>query len=136
MKYLLDTNVLIQLLRDRGSPAVIQRLCTVDDGDAVTCSVVVAELLYGVIRSKDPARNLTRLHSVLSGFQSLPFEDAAAAQAASIRAALAASGTPVGPYDLQIAAVALAHDLTLVTHNTGEYARVPGLRLEDWQREI
>ena len=66
-------------------------------------------------------------------FVSLPFDDAAASVYAIIRAHLESAGTPIGPYDLQIAAIALANGLTLVTHNTREFSRVPGLLLEDWE---
>jgi tRNA(fMet)-specific endonuclease VapC len=63
----------------------------------------------------------------------LPFDDAAAEAYGRLRAELARRGTPIGPNDLMIAAIALAHDLTLVTHNTAEFSRVSGLRLEDWE---
>ena len=63
----------------------------------------------------------------------MPFDDRAADHDALLRATLERAGTPIGPNDLLIAAIAVANDLTLVTHNTGEFSRVPGLRLEDWQ---
>ena len=63
----------------------------------------------------------------------MPFGDEASVAYGSIRAALEQAGTPIGPNDLLIAAIALAYDLTLVTHDTGEFSRVPGLRIEDWQ---
>ncbi len=66
-------------------------------------------------------------------FASLPFDDGAAAIAGRVRAQLAVTGTPIGPYDLQIAAIALAHGLTVVTHNTKEFKRVAGLQVEDWE---
>jgi tRNA(fMet)-specific endonuclease VapC len=74
-----------------------------------------------------------RQQQFLARFVSLPFDDEAAIVFGEVRAALANAGTPIGPYDLQIAAIALANDLTLVTHNTREFVRVSGLRLEDWQ---
>ena len=66
-------------------------------------------------------------------FDSLPFDDAAAEAYGRLRAELARRGMPIGPNDLMIAAIALAYGFTLVTHNTSEFSRVPGLRLEDWE---
>ncbi len=83
------------------------------------------------LRSRDAARN--QALAFTTGFLSLPFEDRAAAEYARVRADLAAQGTPLGPNDLLIAAIALAHGLTLVTHNTVEFRRVTGLALDDWQ---
>jgi tRNA(fMet)-specific endonuclease VapC len=79
------------------------------------------------------AKNLTKVHTFVSGLQSLPLDDPAAAHYARIRADLATKGTPIGPNDLLIAAIALANHLTLVTHNTGEFSRVVGLAIDDWQ---
>jgi tRNA(fMet)-specific endonuclease VapC len=62
----------------------------------------------------------------------IDFDSQAAAQAGRLKAFLASSGLPIGPYDLQIAGIALAHKLTVVTHNTTEFSRVPGLQVEDW----
>ena len=76
---------------------------------------------------------LQRLQAFLGAFQSLPFDDAAAEAYGRLRAELARRGTPIGPNDLMIAAIALVHDLTLVTHNTAEFSRVSDLRFEDWE---
>ncbi len=97
------------------------------------CSVVVGELLFGALRSRDGAKNLAEVRTFLASFLSLPFDDRAAEEYARVRADLAAKGTPIGPNDLLIAAIALANGLTLVTHNTVEFSRVVGLTLEDWQ---
>jgi tRNA(fMet)-specific endonuclease VapC len=99
----------------------------------VLCSVVVGELLFGALRSRDVARNLAQVRTFVSGLRSLPFDDRAADEYATIRANLAAKGTQIGPNDLLIAAIALANGLTLVTHNTAEFSRVVGLNLDDWQ---
>jgi tRNA(fMet)-specific endonuclease VapC len=137
LKYLLDSNVLILLLRKRApsSPAlgVARRIQTLPVGETVICSVVRAELLYGAIRSPAAPERLSEVHEFLAGFSSLPFDDPAADHAARIRADLAAKGTPIGPLDLLIAAVARSRNLTLVTHNSSEFARVPGLAIEDWE---
>ncbi len=97
------------------------------------CSVVKAELFYGAFRSNHPQRTLERQQAFLSQFVSLPFQDEAALLSGRIRTELAKAGTPIGSYDLQIAAIALANDLTLVTHNTREFERVEGLQIEDWE---
>jgi tRNA(fMet)-specific endonuclease VapC len=87
-----------------------------------------------MVRSVMPIQHAqTQLASFLTNFVSLPLDDHAAEIAATIRADLAAKGTPIGPYDVLIAAIALANDLTLVTHNTREFGRVAGLKMEDWE---
>ena len=97
------------------------------------CSIVVGELLFGALRSQDVAKNLGDVRTFCAGFQSLSFDDGDAEEYARVRADLATKGTPIGPNDLLIAAVALKNGLTLVTHNTGEFSRVVGLSLDDWQ---
>lgn len=134
MRLLLDSNTCIQHLRGR-SPTITHRLTSLPLGDLAICSVVRAELRYGALRHRDPGTELARLHRFIDPIQSLPFDDAAADHAAHIRAHLAAAGTLIGPHDIQIAAIALAHSLTLVTHNTNEFRRVPALSVEDWQTE-
>jgi tRNA(fMet)-specific endonuclease VapC len=95
--------------------------------------VVVAELRYGCLRSAKPAANRAAPDALLAPFLSLPFDDAAAGHAATVGRHLELLGLAIGPYDLQIAAIALAHGCVLVTHNQGEFSRVPVLTLEDWQ---
>jgi len=102
-------------------------------GQLRLCSIVKAELLYGARRSDQTAANLRRLIKFFASMKSLPFDDACAEQHAIIRTELARSGKPIGPNDMIIAATAVAHGLTLVTHNTREFSRVPGLALEDWE---
>ena len=133
MKYLLDTNTCVQFLRHGAASPVAARLASVSPGDAVLCSVVVGELLFGALRSRDVARNLAQVRTFVSGLRSLAFDDRAAEEYAVVRADLAAKGTQIGPNDLLIAAIALANGLTLVTHNTAEFSRVVGLTLDDWQ---
>jgi tRNA(fMet)-specific endonuclease VapC len=130
--YLLDTNVCIQYLNGR-SLSVRERLQATDVEDVVVCSVVKAELFYGAMKSNNPQRTLANQQQFLNLFASLPFDDEAAVIYGRMRASLAAQGTLIGSNDLQIAAIAFAHDLTLVTHNTKEFSRLSGLRLENWQ---
>src|SRR5215468_9600916 len=132
MIYLLDTNAWIVFLRRPASP-VVARLQAQQPADIRVCSVVVAELLFGCLRSANPAANLAKVQALLAPYASLPFDDRAADHYATIRRHLETIGLPIGPYDLQIAAIALAHGCTLVTHNQAEFSRVPGLLLEDWE---
>ncbi|MBN3905223.1 MAG: type II toxin-antitoxin system VapC family toxin [Nostoc sp. NMS1] len=134
MIYLLDTNACIVYL-NRPVSGVRRRLTTLSLQDVAVCSVVKAELFYGAIRSNNRARTLALQEAFLNNFVSLPFDDTSARIFGIIRAELAASGTPIGPYDLQIAAIAIANNLILVTHNTREFSRVNGLQLEDWEQE-
>jgi tRNA(fMet)-specific endonuclease VapC len=130
---LLDTNSCIDHLRRGPSSTVTANLAAARPGSVVLCSVVVAELLYGAHRSARKAQTLSQVQTFCGGFLSLPFDDRAAAEYGQIRAHLVGLGTPIGPNDLMIAAIALANGLILVTHNTAEFSRVPGLTLEDWQ---
>ncbi len=132
MRYLLDTNTCIRYLNGR-SKAISDRLNTLSDGDAAVCSVVKAELFFGAMRSQNPIKTLDGQQQFLSLFISLPFDDLAAEHYGRIRAALVSQGTPIGSNDLLIAAIALANNLILITHNTREFERVAGLRLEDWE---
>ena len=134
MKYLLDTNTCIRYLNGR-SPQVFKRLESLSEADIAVCSVVKMELRYGALRSDYVEKTLEKQATFLNRFVSLPFDDAAHIHAARIRAELASAGTPIGPYDLLIAAIALANNLILVTHNTKEFSRVTGLQLEDWEAD-
>jgi tRNA(fMet)-specific endonuclease VapC len=101
--------------------------------EVALCSVVKAELLYGAERSRERERNRAQIEAFVDGLKSLPFDDAAAEAYATVRSKLAEQGTPIGPNDLMIAAIALANELILVTHNVREFERVEGLWIEDWQ---
>jgi tRNA(fMet)-specific endonuclease VapC len=129
--YLLDTNVCINYLK--GNTDIIRRLSSVAPSVVFVCSIVKAELLYGAMRSNNPSRAQQVQNAFLSQFHSFPFDDQAALIHSRIRAQLAAQGTPIGPYDAQIAAIALTHDLILVTNNTRGFRRVENLKIEDWQ---
>lgn len=132
MIYLPDTNACIALLRRRDANLMARWQAT-KSRDIVLCSVVVYELRHGAERSSDPAREHAKLDVFLAPFVSLPFDDPCARKCAEIRYDLERRGTIIGPHDLQIAAVSMHHTLTLVTHNTAEFSRIPGLKLEDWQ---
>jgi len=132
MKYLLDTNTCIELLRQPDSE-IARRLLQTDPAEITLCAVVKAELLYGAERSQHRDANLKLLEEFFAQFISLPFDDNAAEAYGRIRAQLAAAGAVIGPNDLMIASIALAHNLVLVTHNTREFSRVEGLQIEDWE---
>jgi tRNA(fMet)-specific endonuclease VapC len=132
--YLLDSNACIAYLRMPLS-GVGRRLVQQQPSDIVRCAVAKAELIYGAAHSARPQEQIARLAPFFQLYASLPFDDAAAAIAGQMRADLAAKGTPIGAHDLQIAAIALVHNLILVTHNVREFSRVVGLRIEDWQRD-
>jgi tRNA(fMet)-specific endonuclease VapC len=119
-------------LRRGAASKFAAKLSVAVPGSVVLCSVVVAELLYGAHRSVHRTQVLAQVHDFCRNFLSLPFDDSAAEEYGWICAHLASVGTPVGPNDLLIASIALAKGLTLVTNNTGEFSRVPGLKLEDW----
>jgi tRNA(fMet)-specific endonuclease VapC len=135
MRYLLDTNTCIVYLKGRNL-GLKRRIESLAIAEIVVCAVVKAELIYGAMKSADPSGNFSLQQGFVRQFDSLPFDDFAAMTFGTMRATLENQGTPIGPYDLQIAAIALAHDLTLVTHNVREFARVEGLRVEDWEVAI
>jgi tRNA(fMet)-specific endonuclease VapC len=135
MKYLLDTNVCIIYLKGRNLN-LKQRLEAVAIEEIAVCSIVKAELCFGAMKSANPERTFALQQVFLERFASLPFDDIAATTFGLVRAQLEVKGTPIGAYDLQIAAISLANDLALVTHNTREFGRVKGLQIEDWEVEM
>lgn len=132
MTWMLDTNVCIRYLNGR-SPRLKQRIDACSESDVVVCSIVKGELFFGAQRSTDPQLTLTRQKQFLSRFASYTFDDRCAEAYGEIRANLTARGKPIGPNDLLIAAIARTHGLTLVTRNTAEFSRVPGLLWENWE---
>ena len=131
MRYLLDTNVCIALLKGRDD-ALIERTRRQDPADLLLSSVVKAELLFGARNSLRVEGNLALLERFFSRFESVPFDDGAAQYYGVTRALLSKAGTPIGANDLLIASTALQHDITLATRNRREFASVPGLRWEEW----
>jgi len=128
--YTLDTSTCVTFLRGK-QPRFRQRVLSYFRDIAIT-AVVAAELYYGAEHSAHPVSNHDQVDAFLAPFPMLPFDKAAAIAYGRIRADLARRGQLIGPNDLLIAAVALAMASTVVTHNTGEFARVPGLLVEDW----
>jgi tRNA(fMet)-specific endonuclease VapC len=127
-----DTNAWIRFLNP-GDNQVKERFLSADRSKIRICSVVKAELYFGAMKSSRSIENLEILDTLFVDLVSLPFDDAAARIYGEIRSALAHAGTPIGPNDLMIASIALVHAAELVTHNTKEFSRVPGLRFDDWE---
>jgi tRNA(fMet)-specific endonuclease VapC len=130
MKYLLDTNTCIAFLK--GNPLVIEKIRTVGIENLFLCSIVKAELWFGACKSTRIASNQAVLKEFFMQFSSLPFDDNPIEQYGEIRALLSKAGKLIGANDFLIAAIAKENLLTLVTHNTKEFIRVPNLLLEDW----
>ena len=131
-RYLLDTNAASNLLRGN-HPGLTKRSDSIALDRQIIPSVVRAEFLFGWRASPHFSRRIAELQGFLSGYPTLPFDDAAAEEYGKLRAYLRQRGTMIGPNDLLIASIALANDLVLVTHNVAEFEQVPNLRHEDWQ---
>jgi len=134
VNYFLDTNAVIALLKNEPSTVRSRLRRVASRGAAVAVSsVVLYELWYGVARSERRRENAERLRVFLSGNVTVvPFDEEDATVAGDLRATLEMAGTPIGPYDLLIAAQALRNGATLVTANVSEFARVPSLLWQDW----
>lgn len=130
--FLLDANACIAILND-ASAALVARVRSEHPSRIRLSSVVKAELLDLARKSASPAANLRLLERFFAPLRSLPFDDACSEQYALIRSDLERTGKPIGPCDMMIAATALAHGLTLVTHNAEGFSRVAGLKWEDWE---
>lgn len=129
MKYLLDSNAVIALLK--GQPKFLKRLRRHEPSALGMSAIVAHELYFGAYKGKRQTENLSRVEALR--FEVLEFDREDARQAGELRATLALAGTPIGPYDVLIAGQAMARNLTLITHNTREFERVAGLRIEDWE---
>lgn len=130
MKLLLDTNILIYAYRNQGHCRA--RLDAEPPDDICISAVSALEMELGLAKSSRPEAMQRFWHDALGRYRLLALDLNAARHAGHLRAHLEKAGTPVGAYDLQIAGMALAHNLTVVTRNTREFARVPGLRVENW----
>ena len=130
LKYMLDTNIVIYTMKNK--PVSVREAFEKHDGRMCISSITYMELMYGAERSSSPERNLTSLEGFVARMDVLPLDDSAAAHAGQIRAELAKQGRPIGPYDQLIAGHARSLGLVLVTNNEKEFARVSGLRTENW----
>ena len=130
MKYVLDTNTLIYYFKGTGN--VAKKLLATAPNDIGIPAIVQFELEVGIAKSVSPRKRKQQLREFLSLVTLIPFDYAEAKYAADIRVKLEKKGTPIGPYDLLIAATAMAQNCTLVTHNKKEFERISRLKTEDW----
>lgn len=133
MKVLLDTNICIYVIRKKPLE-VLDRFEAHAVGEIGLSAITLAELQYGVARSRYPDQNSRALAQFLLPLEIVPFDGEAAKVYGSVRASLEAQGSPIGPLDTLIAAHALSLGVTLVTNNTREFSRVHNLLLADWTR--
>lgn len=129
--YLIDTNTCIYSIKGQNA-SLNQHLFTISPDDIFVSSVTVGELFYGAAKSRWDSRTRETLNGFLANFNILPFDETDAILFGQIRAHLELAGTPIGTYDLMIAAQGICRGLTVVTHNVKEFSRVPGISLEDW----
>jgi tRNA(fMet)-specific endonuclease VapC len=130
LRYMLDTNLCIRVLRDR--PQSIRARFNAEADGLCISTIVLTELLHGAAKSARPVENRTEVERFASRLQVMPFDADAAAHAGDIRATLEREGRPIGGYDVLIAGHARSRGLVVITGNLGEFTRVDGLRCEDW----
>lgn len=133
MKYLLDTNICIYIIKQKDT-AVLRRLQSFKEGEIAISSISIAELEYGVAKSAQSQRNRLALASFLIPFEVIDFDQEAATDYGLIRAWLEKEGKPIGSMDMLLAAQARSRGIVLVTNNEKELSKVPGLRLENWTK--
>ncbi len=133
MKWMLDTDTCIALIK-RKPPELIKRIQSKPVGDVGLSSVTLAELRHGVAKSERRDQNRAALDQFLLALDIAPFDELAADSYGDVRADLEARGMPIGPLDNLIAGHALSLNVVLITHNTREFKRVKGLRVDDWLR--
>ena len=134
LKYLLDTNIVIYVIKNR--PLFVLQAFNRNQGRMAISSITLAELAHGVEKSSNPARNLSVVEDFVSRLEVLPYDERAAWQYGLIRTALERQGTPIGVNDLHIAGHARSLGLILVTNNLREFERVPGISLENWVEPV
>ena len=131
MKLMLDTNICIYIIKQQPS-AVLKHFLEYQIGDIGISSITLSELRYGVARSKHKEKNTKALDQFVIPLDIALFDEKAALAYGGIRATLEKAGTPIGAMDMLIAAHAVSLGVTLVTNNTREFSRIPGLRIVDW----
>ncbi len=133
MKYLLDTNICIYIINKKPK-IIIDKVISKKQDEVGISTITIAELEYGVARSKYPDQNRIALLEFLVSFSILDFDQYAAIAYGSIRHELEQKGKPIGPMDLMIAAQTISRDLVLVTNNEKEFRRVKNIKIENWSR--
>ena len=130
MSYVLDTNTLIYFFKGLGD--VSKHMLAQSPSELSIPTVVLFELEVGIAKSTSPRKRKSQLQEITALVNVLPFGIAESKSAAQIRVKLEKQGLPIGPYDVLIAATAMANNMILVTHNQKEFGRIEGLRIEDW----
>ena len=131
MKLMLDTNICIAIIKQRPKD-ILQKFSAYQVGDICISSITLAELCYGVAKSQHQEKNQVALDEFILPLEVAAFEHTAALFYGGLRTTLEEQGTPIGPLDTMIGAHALSLNLTLVTNNTKEFNRIPGLKVIDW----
>lgn len=131
MPYLLDTSICIYFL-NKSSENIIARMKSLSPADIKLSSITVAELFFGAEKSKAKKKNQTIVEAFTNNFEQIPFDNKCCRNYAEIRASLEKKGFPIGPNDLLIVSISLAHNMTLITNNVKEFKRVKGLTIENW----
>ena len=129
--YLLDTNIISYLMRDP-SPALKARILSTPPAEMAVSSITVLEMQFGARKKKWGEKLINRMWEFLAPFTIINFDMSDAIVAGNIRAYLSERGLPIGSYDVLIAAQGVSRNMIVVTHNTREFERIPGIRLEDW----
>ncbi len=130
LKYMLDTNIVIHVIKNR--PQSARERFIQHQGQIALSSISLMELIYGAENSAHPEHNLREIRGLVARLELLSYDDAAATHTGQIRASQKKAGTPIGPYDQMIAGHARSKGLILVTNNQREFTRVPGLQLDNW----
>jgi len=131
MKYLLDTNICIYIIKKKPQ-SVIKRFEKLKSGSVAISTITLSELYYGIAKSSKPDENMIALQEFISPLEVLDFTNVDALIYGKIRNSLEKKGSPIGAMDLLIAAIAKSQDLILVTNNTKEFSRIPELKIENW----
>jgi tRNA(fMet)-specific endonuclease VapC len=129
--YLLDTNICIYAINGR-HPHLTEKLLSIHPDEIFISSITVGEMEYGAAKSHWGDRTRQIMHAFLANYDTLPFTDQDAALFGAFRAQLESAGITVGVLDVMIAAQGVSNNLTVVTHNTREFIRIPGIKLNDW----
>lgn len=130
LKYMLDTNIVIYIMKNR--PSSVKNKFKQKTGQLCISSITLGELVFGAEYSQQPERNLSDIESFAARLEVLSFDGKAAYHFGQIRAELYKNGSPIGPFDMMIAGHARSQGMILVTNNTREFERVPGLQIENW----
>ncbi len=130
LKFMLDTNIIIYTIKNK--PTTVRKTFKKHEGQMCLSTVTLGELIYGAEKSSQPEKNMEVIESMIARLEVLSFEPHDTTHFGQLRAELASIGKPIGPYDTMIAGHARSRGLILVTNNTKEFKRVPGLRIENW----